>query len=320
MAALRPYIEIARIDHWFKNLFMVLGIVLALFHDPDLAASWGSLGWVLLGVLATCIVASSNYVLNEVLDAPTDRAHPVKKDRPVPSGRVDVRVALAEWIGLGVVGLGLAYTVNTPFGLSATALWLMGIVYNVEPIRSKEVPYLDVLSESINNPLRLLLGWYALIPDLFPPTSLVLSYWMIGAYFMAMKRLAEYRFIGDPIAAAEYRRSFRHYDESRLLVSIMFYAVGCAFFGGVFIERYKTELVLFVPFAAGFCAYYMKLGLKADSPVQHPERLYKERGFLTYGVLCLVLFVLLMFGEIEWLNGLFDEMPSSLEPLWVWPN
>ena len=320
MRAILPYIEIARIDHWFKNLFMVLGIVLALFHAPELATSWAAWSQVALGVFATCIVASSNYVINELLDAPTDREHPTKRHRPVPSGRVKPAFAIAEWIALGALGVGLAFSINRPFGLSALALWTMGVIYNVRPIRSKELPYIDVLSESINNPLRLLLGWYALVPDRFPPTSLLLSYWLIGAYFMAMKRLAEYRFIDDPAVAASYRRSFRHYDETRLLVSIMFYATGCAFFGGVFIERYKTELVLFLPFAAGFCAYYMKLGLMPDSPVQNPERLHKVRGFLAYGVLCFVIFVALMFGEIPPLRGLFEVMPSRLDPLWTWPS
>jgi hypothetical protein len=36
----------------------------------------------------------------------------------------------------------------------------MGCIYNIPPIRSKDVPYIDVLSESINNPLRMLAGWF----------------------------------------------------------------------------------------------------------------------------------------------------------------
>ncbi len=318
MQALAPYIEIARIDHWFKNLFMVLGILLAVFHDPELATEWSSVTNILIGVFATCIVASSNYVINELLDAPTDREHPTKKNRPIPSGRCKSHLVIVEWLLLGAAGNGIAFWLNTPFGFSALALWVMGVIYNVKPLRSKELPYLDVISESINNPLRLLLGWYALVPDLFPPTSLLLSYWMIGAYFMAMKRLAEYRFIGDPAVAASYRRSFAHYDESRLLVSIMFYATLCAFFGSIFMVRYKIELILFMPFVAGFCAYYMKLGLKPNSPVQNPEHLYKEKGFVTYGILSFVLFVLLMFGRVDALHELFEVMPSNAPVWWIW--
>ena len=90
------------------------------------------------------------------------------------------RWALAEWLGLGALGLGLALLVNGWFALAALALWVMGVLYNVKPIRTKELPYLDVLSESINNPIRLFLGWFPLIPDRVPPLSLVLSYWMVG--------------------------------------------------------------------------------------------------------------------------------------------
>ena len=59
-----------------------------------------------------------------------------------------------------------------------------------------------------------------------------------------MKRLAEYRFIGDPEVAAAYRRSFRHYDEPRLLISLFFYAIASALFSGVFIVRYQLELIV----------------------------------------------------------------------------
>ena len=63
-------------------------------------------------------------------------------------------------------------------------------------------PYVDVLSESVNNPLRLLLGWFVVTPDVVPPVSLLVAYWMVGAFFMASKRFAEYRSIGDPIEQA----------------------------------------------------------------------------------------------------------------------
>ena len=55
-------------------------------------------------------------------------------------------------------------------------LLFMGLIYNVPPIRSKERPYLDVLSESINNPIRLLLGWFVVTERELPPASLVVIY------------------------------------------------------------------------------------------------------------------------------------------------
>ena len=313
---LRAYLQIARVDHWFKNAFMLLGVILAVFYEPHVA-SWSNVVPLIVAVLATCLVASSNYVLNELLDGANDQLHPEKRYRPVPSGRVRPALGYAEWLLLAAVGLGLARALNILFFWSALSLWVMGILYNTPPIRTKEWPYLDVLSESINNPIRLLLGWFALVTTRFPPASLAISYWMVGAFFMAMKRYAEYRHIGNPTIAAAYRRSFKHYTEDRLLISLFFYATTCALFAGVFIVRYHLELILFAPLAAGLFAFYMKIGLQPDSPVQNPEKLYRQRGFFAYMVLCAVAFVILMFTSIPAMYKLFNVEPSGVSPLWT---
>jgi 4-hydroxybenzoate polyprenyltransferase len=311
-----PYIAIARVDHWFKNSFMALGVLLAVFYEPGLFRS-GSIVPLLVAILSTCLVASSNYVLNELLDGPRDLLHPVKRYRPVPSGQVRPALAIAEWLLLAAAGFALAWSLNVPFLASAVWLWVMGLLYNVPPVRLKEWPYLDVLSESVNNPIRLFLGWFALVADRVPPLSLVLSYWMIGAFFMAMKRYAEYRHIDNPAVAASYRRSFGWYTEERLLVSILFYATACALFAGIFVVRYHLELILFVPLAAGLFAYYLHLGLKPDSPTQNPEKLYRQPGFVAYLVVSLVVFVALMFTSIPALYAWFNVEPSQASPLWT---
>lgn len=313
---LRAYFQIARVDHWFKNAFMLLGVVLAVFYEPGVA-SWSNLVPLVVAVFATCLVASSNYVLNELLDGPNDRLHPEKRFRPVPSGRVRPALGYAEWLLLAAIGLGLARALNILFFWSALSLWVMGILYNTPPIRTKEWPYLDVLSESVNNPIRLLLGWFALVTTRFPPASLAISYWMVGAFFMAMKRYAEYRHIGNPTIAAAYRRSFKYYTEERLLISLFFYATTCALFAGVFIVRYHLELILFAPLAAGLFAFYMKIGLQPDSPVQNPEKLYRQRGFFAYLMLCAAAFVILMFTSIPAMYKLFNVEPSGVSPLWT---
>jgi 4-hydroxybenzoate polyprenyltransferase len=313
--SLWPYVQIARVDHWFKNAFMLLGVLLAFFYEQGLFV-WASVPRLSLAVLATCLIASSNYVLNELIDAPYDRFHPVKKHRPVPSGLIQPTYAVLEWLLLGATGLTIAFFLGPYFAASGLGLWVMGVIYNLPPVRTKELPYLDVLSESVNNPLRLFLGWFALVTNKLPPLSLILAYWMVGAFFMATKRFAEYRHIGDQEVAARYRKSFGYYTEERLLVSIFFYATFCALFMGVFMVRYHVELILFVPIAAGFFAYYLKLGLQDDSPAQNPERLYKNQGFLLYMILSVVLFILLMFVDIPVLYDLFHITPAHIPPLW----
>jgi 4-hydroxybenzoate polyprenyltransferase len=310
-----PYVQIARVDHWFKNTFMLLGALLAFFFEPA-PLSWTSIFKLGLALLATCLMASSNYVINELLDAPSDRFHPEKKSRPVPSGKVRGDLAILQWLFLGAAGTMIALFVNFPFALSGLALLLMGVVYNVPPFRTKELPYLDVLSESVNNPLRLFLGWFAFLPNKVPPLSLILAFWMVGAFFMATKRFAEYRHIGDSNIAAQYRKSFAYYSEDRLLVSMVFYAITCAFFSGIFILRYRVELILLIPLAAGLFAYYLKLGLQKDSPVQNPEKLYRERGFVRDLVLSAVLFITLMLVRLPVLYVFFNVEPARIDPLW----
>jgi len=310
------YIAIARPDHWFKNVFMLLGVFLAFFMEPNLVSqSW--LGQLLAAVAATCLISSSNYVINEILDAPLDRLHPIKKNRPVPSGRVHLPVAYGEWIIIGILGLGLAWTVNPPFFLSGCALWIAGLCYNIRPVRTKDIPYIDVLSESLNNPIRLYLGWFALIANKIPPVSLTIAYWMAGAFFMGAKRYAEYRMINDPKVAGAYRRSFRHYNENRLLISLFCYATACAFFTAIFIVRYHLELILAAPLFAGFFACYMRVALKPDSPVQNPEKLYQEKTLMVYAVFTFIIFTLLLFTNIPNLYPLFNVAPNRVVPLWV---
>ena len=312
---IKPYIQIARPDHWFKNAFMILGIVLAVFYSPDLSQT--SFLALPVAVLATCLVASSNYVLNELLDGPTDAVHPKKRHRPVPSGAIKPALAYAEWIVLGVLGVALAAGVNRYFALSALTLWVMGVAYNVPPIRTKEWPYLDVVSESANNAIRLFLGWFTLLTSTVPPLSLVFSYWMLGAFFMATKRYAEYRHIDNPAAAAAYRKSFRYYNEERLLISMLFYATTSALFAGIFIVRYHLELILVAPAVAGVFAYYLKIGMRRNSAVQNPEQLFRERGFFVYVVATFVLFVVLMFTRIPPLYTSFNVEMSRTSPLWT---
>lgn len=313
--SLKDYIAIARPDHWCKNVFMALGVALAFFCHPD-SFGWEVLGSIIWAVATTCLIASSNYVINEILDAPSDLAHPVKRNRPIPSGRVRLKLAYFEWMALGAIGLLMASALNRPFFFASLFLLIMGLVYNVPPVRSKELPYLDVLSESINNPIRLLLGWFAVTASEFPPVSLLIAYWMIGAFLMATKRFSEYRSIAHCADAGAYRSSFRYYDEQKLLISMFFYTTCFALFLGVFIIRYHLELIFIVPLVAGFVSYYLHIAFKHESAAQAPEKLYREKGLMIYLLLCVLAFIGLMFVEIPAIYGWFNVTASKAPYLW----
>ena len=305
---IKPYISIARPDHWFKNIFILPGILLVEFFYPHIG-TLEAIEHILVGILATCLVASSNYVLNEIIDAPFDRFHPEKKLRPIPSGDVSLPFAYAEWLLLAAAGFALGFWINVPFGLAAVALWIMGCLYNIPPIRLKDRPYADVLSESLNNPLRMALGWYSTGCPLLPPASVLLAYWMFGAFLMAIKRFAEYRHIDDKARATQYRKSFGFYTADRLMESIFFYGAFFGMLSGVFMARYHVELILATPIVAYAMAYYIHVGFKPNSPVQAPEKLYRQKKLVLLLILAFAACVILLMVDIPIFHKLITPTP-----------
>lgn len=307
---LAGHLSIARIDHWVKNVFVFPGIVVALSIDRSAISNWSWWRFI-VGMLAVGLITSSNYVINEVLDAPFDRKHPTKCKRPVPSGKVSIPLAYVQWLGMMVVGLALSWQISPQFTVTMAVLWIMGCFYNIPPARTKDVPYLDVLSESVNNPLRMLAGWYLTGTAVIPTISLLICYWMVGCYFMAIKRYAEYREIADPVRAAAYRKSFGYYNDDRLLVSIMFYSAHAMLFFGAFIVRYRLELILAFPLIALVMANYLLLAGKRDSAVQAPEKLYKEPTLMISVTACCAFMVLLLFVDVPLVHALFPASPIA---------
>jgi len=280
------HLAIARFDHAIKNVFVLPGILLPLIAAPYLL-NRALIPKLILGAIATTLVACSNYVINEVLDAPFDRLHPTKCTRPAALGIVSVGAAYVQWIGMAAAGLVIGWEVSGKFVLTAAALWVMGCVYNIPPLRAKDVPYCDVLIESVNNPLRMLLGWYMVTSVIAPPVSLLVAYWMIGCYFMALKRFSEYRQIGASRAGA-YRNSFKFYTEESLLISVLFHASLAMLLFGAYMMRYRIELVLAFPAVALLMSVYFRMAFQPDSPVQNPEKLYKQK-FLMGTLACTVI-------------------------------
>ncbi len=303
---MKKYIKIARPDHWVKNAFILPGIVIAfLLTDYSISVSQFVMRFI-CGFIATCFIASANYVINEWLDAEFDKFHPTKKYRPVVSENMKFSLVMLEYAICIVLGVGFALLVNIPFLVVELILLLMGVVYNVKPLRTKDIVYLDVISESVNNMLRLLLGWFIVSDSLIPPSSILIGYWFAGAFLMATKRFAEYRMIGDPEKAGLYRKSFKYYTEVKLLVSSFFYAMCATFFIGVFMIKYRMQYILGMPLIFGLFCFYLAIAFKPDSAAQKPEKLYKEKSLLIYLLILVVVLIALTFIDIPmpdyWLN------------------
>lgn len=315
-AQFKDYFAMVRPDYWLKNIFILPGVVfaLAVYKTPvDLLL----LTKIVVGFLSTILIASANYVVNEYLDAEFDKYHPLKKSRTAVIRVVNPVIVFAMYAALALVGLSLGFFISNKFFWTSAFLLFMGIVYNVRPIRSKERVYLDVLTESVNNPIRFALGWFMVTPavglymdsrwdleffDSVPPLSIIIAYWMGGAFLMATKRFAEYRLIADPERAGLYRRSFKYYTENSLLISMFFYALTCTFFLGIFLIKNRIEMLISFPFFALLFSWYLKIGLLKNSPVQGSEKLWTRKWFMLYLVLFTTLVCTLMFVDIPWLR------------------
>lgn len=302
---MKNYIKIARPDHWVKNLFIVPGVAVAFLLAGVPAA--GELVWkFFLGFLATCFIASANYVINEWLDAEFDQYHPTKKNRPVVAQNMKFGLVMLEYLLFILAGILCAMPINRYFLYMEIWLLIMGVLYNVKPFRTKDIPFLDVISESVNNMIRLLLGWFIVTDAQLPPVSILLGYWMAGAFLMGIKRFAEYRMINDPELAGKYRKSFCHYTELTLLGSSMFYAFCSTFCMGIFLIKYRLEYLLAMPFLFFLFVFYLMIAFKEDSAVQKPEKLYKEKKLILYVGFLVLLFVVLTFIDILFL-GIFQD-------------
>ena len=312
----RSYARMARPDHWVKHVFILPGVALAWILAPRDAAPWP---WALTaGFASAALAASANYVLNEWLDAESDRHHPVKSGRPAVQELLSRAVVWTLYTALVGAALGLGWIPSTLFFATIVALLLSGWLYNIPPIRTKDRPVLDVLSEAANNPLRLFLGWSMVSASTLPPASLIGGYWMTGAFLMAVKRLAEYRSLVDSVGESRamlYRRSFRWYSERRLAVSVLLYGQLAAFCLAVFLVKYRIEYVLSLPLFALWFAGYFRLGLKPDSTAQAPERLYREPLLMVTTVALVVSLLVLSWVDIPLLDRLTMPHFIRLRPL-----
>ncbi len=269
-----------------------------------------------LGLITLLCVASANYVINEWLDRDFDRFHPEKSGRTSVQYELRGDIVLLEWAALLVAALSFAVIDSRTMYFIATAFALQGIIYNVAPLRTKDVPYLDVISESINNPLRLIIGWVMVDPTTLPPGSLILMYWTGGAFLMAAKRLSEYREIAEAhgkAVLARYRNSFASYSEISLTISCFVYALLAVFFLAVFLIKYRVEYLVTVPEIVALFAYYMILAMRPGSTAQKPEKLFRERGLVALVGVLTATFLLMTFISVPMLDALAVQRYISIQ-------
>lgn len=301
---MKKYIQLLRIDHWIKNIFIIPGLIFSFFlggKTPD------NFLWIFPLVLTSLFSAcSANYTLNEWLDRESDKKHPEKKNRSSVKNNLNPIIVYSQYFFLIVLSLITSYLSSKEIFYCISLLLIMGVVYNVKPLRSKDLPILDVLSESVNNPIRFLIGWYLMNNSILPPTAIIISYWFGGAFLMNAKRLTEFNKIKELVDPSIYRKSFSYYTVDRLISLSLFYSTISVSMLMVFITKYKIELILILPLISFLFSLYGFESLKTGSYIDAPEKLYKNKKLLFISLITTILFISLIFVEIDFLKGLIE--------------
>jgi 4-hydroxybenzoate polyprenyltransferase len=149
----RGIIREMRPHQWVKNLFVLAPVVFGkeLTNPKYIMKAIGAFA-------IFCLLAGAVYTLNDLVDAPADRVHPVKRFRPIASGRVPVPVAKAMIVVLVITALGGAALGPLPFFFVALAYFVQNVAYS---FALKRIAYLDVGFIALGFVLRVLAGGYA---------------------------------------------------------------------------------------------------------------------------------------------------------------
>jgi 4-hydroxybenzoate polyprenyltransferase/phosphoserine phosphatase len=175
----RTMLYAARPHQWSKNLLLFVPLLAA--HDLS------SVGAVFIGFLAFCMTASAVYIINDLIDLPSDRAHPRKRKRPFAAGALTATTGLVMSGGLLACAAVFGVLTGNPLFLGTLALYLTAtFAYSLWLKRKLLV---DVLTLAGLYTVRIIAGAAA--------AGIVLSPWLLGfSMFMflalaAVKRQAE---------------------------------------------------------------------------------------------------------------------------------
>jgi 4-hydroxybenzoate polyprenyltransferase len=204
---MRLWFKLLRPHQWIKNGFVLIGVLFSRqWDEPHIVAG-------ILLFAAFCAGSSSVYVLNDIFDVDADRRHPLKKHRPIASGRVSIAQARALVVALFVVALGLSYMAHPMATVYVVAYWVMNLGYS---LWFKHVPILDVFTIASGFMLRIFAGTAGL--------GLGFSYWlvlcgmMITLFLGFSKRRAELLLLTrqEQHSPQATRRVLEHYQPAQL--------------------------------------------------------------------------------------------------------
>lgn len=181
------FLRLIRVHQWIKNVFVFIPLLfsLHLFHQDYLITT-------LLAFLVFCLASSAIYVINDLVDIESDRAHPVKKNRPLPSGAISKTAAIITASLLLVLVFWMMMYFNIEFILLVIAFVVLNILYS---FWLKNVVLLDVFSIAAGFLIRVLAGAFVIQVPI--SSWLLLTTMFISLFLGVMKRRSELVLVTD---------------------------------------------------------------------------------------------------------------------------
>lgn len=195
------FLRAFRVNQWIKNLVIFTAIIFSgeLFNPVAFLQS-------LYAFVTFCLLSSTSYVLNDIIDFPYDRKHPLKKDRPIASGAVSIQEATFLVFVLSLISLIISLFFSIKFFFLALLFILLHFFYS---LYLKKFPVVDIFSISISFMIRAFAGEVA--TNFHIPIWLTFTIFFGSLFIATVKRHAEY-----VVHGGETRKSLLFYKEHLL--------------------------------------------------------------------------------------------------------
>jgi 4-hydroxybenzoate polyprenyltransferase len=285
---LKALLKTMRPRQWTKNAFLFAALVFdgKLFHLTDFLRT-------LAGFVLFCLISSAVYIFNDLLDVKSDRQHPVKKNRPIASGKLPVPVAIIAGIVLVLFTLATGYLLAWQFALTLLVYFTMMLAYSKW---LKRVLILDVLILAAGFVLRVHAGTTLIVVERFSPWLYVLMT-LLALYLGFGKRRAELALLAQ--GASGHRQVFDSYTIPLLdqFITIVSGTTIVAYSLYTFFRPAAPEtLMLTIPFVVYAIFRYLFLVQVKQIGGEPEEILLSDRplqlSILLWGLAVLVVFYL----------------------------
>ena len=238
------FLEIIRLKFHLNFAFVILGAT-SFSERIDTGLIFSLL---LMYLSFNVFVYGGIYTMNAITDLDKDSQHPLKCNRPLPSGRISKQSAIKLALSLMSIGTFLGFLL---FGINVGFIYVVFITINLfYSLVARNIPYLELFVNASTMPLRLLMGT-CLVIDSLVPTSLMFGAFCVGIGFLSVRRIVE----KDIQNSIEARPALKAYQGNTMLwiQLVSFIGLILAFSSDIFIQQTFTAYLLMVIYFIIFC-------------------------------------------------------------------